>query len=122
MNYKKGLIAGLVYYAIMYIFVDMLMFTFGLGQQVVGILAMVIGIILIYLVGKNYYFSKKPKNFLKEGFVYGLYLFIVTIILEILLMVYAHAKELGWGWFTQPEMVAFYVIIFIAAIVTAKLK
>ena len=102
MDLKKIVISGIVYYAIIFLTYDLFMFgplvLEGMALMAVG---MVASIITAYMLARDYYFKKKPKNYLKEGIIYGLGIVVISTLIEVPVMVYGHAKDVGWAWYTQ---------------------
>jgi hypothetical protein len=119
---KKAIISAIVYYAILFLVISALMFgplKLGTAQTYVN---WIIDVVLIYLIGTYYYFTKKPSNYLKDGLMFGIVVSIITGLIEIPVMVYGFAADQGWAWLMTPEMLVSFILTLIAAVLTAKLK
>ena len=127
MDFKKIVFSGIIYYAIIFLTYDLFMFGPLIleGMALMGI-GMVASIITAYLLARDYYFKEKPKNYLKEGIIYGLGIAIISTLIEIPVMVYGHASDLGWAWYTNDgmiyAMIVGYIIVIATVTIAAKRK
>ena len=122
-NLKKSIISAVIYYAIIFLAVSLLMFgPVKLEGITLNITTWIISAISIYLLGTKYYFKTKSFSPFKDGLYFGLAVLIVAIIIEIPVMVYGFAADQGWAWFTQPKMIISYLLILVVAIYTAYRK
>ena len=119
---KRGILAGIIAYAIGFLVISATMFTPIWGTDASTYLNMAIVFIAVFLVANMFYFKKKPKNPLNEGAVLGLTMAIVAFLIEIPVMAYGFAAEMGLNWFAQWNILAGYVLSIIAAIVAAMQK
>lgn len=126
MDYKKLLGAGIIYYAIIYLAASILMFTFKIEGMMIAALLTIVSIVTLYLIADKYYFTKKPKNYLKEGLIFGIGVSIISFVIEAVTMVYGVASDVGWAWYTQNGMmytlIVGYIIVLIVSVFVAKRK
>ncbi|MEM5814576.1 MAG: hypothetical protein QXD77_02060, partial [Candidatus Aenigmatarchaeota archaeon] len=121
-NYKQAILAGVAFYAVVFLAISAMMFTPLWGSAIQTYLNMLVGIAVAYLVASFFYFKKKPKEPLKEGFLLGLVFAVLSIVIEIPVMVYGFAAQTGWAWFAQWNLWAGYALGIVACIVAAKMK
>ena len=119
---KKAVIAGVIFYAVVFLLISAMMFTPLWGTTVQTYLNMLVGIVVAYLVASMYFFKKKPKEPLVEGLYLGLVFAVLSILIEIPVMVYGFASQMGWAWFAQWNLWAGYVLGILACILAAKMK
>ncbi len=126
MNIKKLLASGVIYYAVIYLAASILMFTFKLDLLWQSIGISIINIVTAYLIASKYYFTKKPKSYLKEGILFAIGISVIGFLIEIITMVYGVVADQGWAWYTSNNMlygVLFgYVLVMVTSVVAAKLK
>ena len=125
MDCKKILEYGIVYYAIVYLAASIVMFTFGLEGTLSVIAITVVNMVTIYILA-NKYFTKKTKQYLKEGLKFGLGVSITAFIIEAIVMVYGVVAEQGWAWYTQNGMlygiITGYILIILISIFVLRIS
>ena len=123
LNLRKAIITSFMYYAVTFLLASMIIlipsFSAGILYNL-GVWAIIA--ITIYFLAINYYFTKKVRNPVNEGFMLGLVAVIFSILIEIPLMVYGFAANLGWAWFYQWELWAGSIVLILAAIYGAMNK
>jgi predicted membrane channel-forming protein YqfA (hemolysin III family) len=119
---KRAAIAGVIFYAVIFLIISAMMFTPLWGTETQTLLNILVGGVVAYLVASMYYFKKKPKEPVQEGLYLGLVFAAVSIIIEIPVMVYGFASQMGWAWFAQWNLFAGYVFGILACIFAAKMK
>ena len=87
-KFVKAIIIGLLYYAVALV-ID------GLGNSFVpdyvnfmSYVWWIVSATTIFLLTRYYYFRQKPKKPLADGFLLGILLAVITLIVEVLLIVY----------------------------------
>jgi hypothetical protein len=121
-NYKQALFTGVTFYAIIFLVTSAMMFTPLWGTLTFNYVSIVLGFALAYFLAKYFYFKKKPKEPLKEGLLLGLVVAAVSAVLEVPLMVYGYAAQIGWAWFAQWQIIAGYAVSVVACVLAAMSK
>jgi hypothetical protein len=96
LNLKKAVASAVVAYALMFLAASALMLWIA-DIMVYGTALFLALIVIIAVVTKYYYFEgvKKIKKPLEEGFGLGIVYMLVSIAMDIVLMVYGFAAEVG---------------------------
>lgn len=99
--------------------------TMPLGQMAMGVIIWIASIFMIYY-GSRWYFKKNaPKNKLMDGLMLGIFISVVSLVMEIMAMVYG----LQWGWekyqtllMAPTTMIGYLIFIVVPIIVAYKHK
>ncbi len=120
MDFPKAVIVALLYYAMAFL-ID------GLGNAFVPSYAnfmsyvwWIVSVAAIFLLTRHYYFGEKPKHPLKDGFLLGILIALITFIIEILLVVYGYG--MGWGIFLFWNVWFQYFLVVVSPIIAAITK
>lgn len=123
MNLKRGLISGLIVFAIVFLLASILMFVLYLSDLAFQIPMLIMGSLTVYLVTRYYYFKEgKVSSPIKEGIIVGILIAIVSFVLDIIVMVYGFAGDLGWAYFNNWSLISAYILTIFIPIVAAYMK
>ncbi|MFQ6009941.1 MAG: hypothetical protein ACE5J7_02360 [Candidatus Aenigmatarchaeota archaeon] len=118
-DYKKAVISGVISYAILFLIISALMGTPLWTSGYINYINLIIVFIVVFLVAQKYYFRGiKPKA--NEGLVLGIIMAIVAFLIEIPVMAYGFAADMGMNWFTQWNILTGYILTIIAALLASK--
>ena len=125
MNIKKAVISALVVYAVLFLVASVIMFSLGVTDDTVfGSIMVVISSVTVFLVVKEYYFKgMKFKNPLKEGLMLGIAMTVLAVLIDVVVMVYGFASDVGWGYFMSWHLVLGYLLgVVIPVLVAYRMK
>ncbi len=123
LDLRKAIITSFIYYAVTFLLASLVMIIPIFSAGICNNLAVwAITAITMYSLAMKYYFKKKVRNPVKEGFMLGIVALIFSILIEVPLMVYGFAANLGWGWFYQWELWAGAIVLILSAIYGAMQK
>lgn len=71
-------------------------------------------------MARYFYIGKKSKKYYVEGLVLGIVIVAMSILMEIPVMVYGFAADVGWSWFLMWEMWVSYLIVIVASVLALK--
>jgi hypothetical protein len=123
LNLKKAIASAVVIYALMFLIASALMLWLSdiMVYSVVMFLAL---IVVTVVVTKYYYFEgvKKIKKPLEEGFGLGIIYVLVSLALDVILVVYGFATEVGWAYIMSWDILLGYLVMLVTSIVVAYKK
>lgn len=121
MNIKKAIVSAIVLYATMFLVASALLFI--KNEIIFGSILITLSVVLTSLISKEYYFKGlKITNPIKEGFMLGLILVVIAILIDIPVMVYGFATD-GWNYFMSWDIIIGYILtLFIPIIPAYKAK
>jgi hypothetical protein len=125
MNIKKAVISSLVIYAVLFLVASVIMFSLGIVDDTVfGSIMVVLSSVTVFLVVKEYYFKgMKIKSPLKDGLTVGIFMTVLSVLIDVLVMVYGFASDIGWGYFMSWHLILGYLLgIAISVIVAYRMK
>jgi hypothetical protein len=118
MNLKKAIVSAIVLYAIIFLVASALLFI--KDDLVFGSIMVVLSAVLTFLISKLYYFKGmrvyKP---LKEGLMLGITLVVIIVLIEIPVMVYGFASQMGWNYFMNWHILLGYLLTLIVPVLVA---
>jgi len=118
MDIKRALIAAVISYAVVFLAISAMVAIQFTNNYVNIVLVTVVA----YLVASMYYFKSKSHEPLKDGFMLGIVMTVVAMVIEIPVMAYGFAADMGMAWFTQWNIIVGYVLVVVAAIAAAYMK
>ena len=118
MKIKKAIISAIILYAIMFLVASALLFI--QNETIFGSILIVLSVILTFLISKEYYFKgAKISNPIKEGLMLGIVLVIVAVLIDIPVMVYGFASQVGWNYFMYWHLQLGYLLTLVIPILVA---
>lgn len=118
----KAIVSGVVIYAVIFLVASVLMMSIA-DPTIFGTVTLLIAIILTIVVTKEYYFKGvKIKKPLEEGLGVGIVYVLVSFLIEIPVMVYGFAAEVGWNYFTSWHIALGYLAMLVVPIFVAYKK
>jgi len=122
MNLKKAIISAIFLYAIIFLVASTLLFI--KDENIFGSITLVVSAILMFLFSKEYYFrGMKVTDPFKEGLIFGIVVTVIIFLLEVLVMVYGFASDVGWNYFLSWHLIVGYLLnILIPILVAYKMK
>jgi uncharacterized membrane protein (DUF441 family) len=120
MNIKKAIISAIILYAVMFLVASALLSTIGQNDTIFGSILVVLSVTLTFLISREYYFKGvKVSSPIKEGFMFGIVLVIVAVLIDIPVMVYGFAAQSGWNYFMYWHLQLGYLLTLIVPILVA---
>jgi len=122
MNIKKTIISAIIQYAIIFLVASALLFI--KDETIFGSITLIVSVVLTFLISKYFYFKgMQISNPLKEGLMFGIAVTVIIFLIEIPVMVYGFASQMGWSYFMSWNLIAGYILtIIIPVIVAYKFK
>lgn len=123
LDLKKAVASAVVAYALMFLAASALMLWIA-DIMVYGTALFLALIVITAVVTKYYYFEgvKKIKKPFEEGLGLGIVYVLVSIAMDIVLMVYGFAAEVGWPYLMSWDILLGYLIMLVVPIVVAYKK
>jgi len=119
LDYKKALKSAVVLYALIFTFVSALMFY--VPQAFYNAVSVVMAAVLIFIVAKHYFKWYKPANPVASGLALGVTFAAVMFVLDVALMVYGFASQLGWSYFASYSQMVGYALTIVIPVLAAKM-
>jgi len=116
---KKAVKSAIVLYALIFTFASALMFYVPSAAYDYAALAAVA--LLTFIVAKHYFRMYKPANPICSGLALGVVFAVVMFVLDVLLMVYGFASQLGWKYFASTNQLLGYVLTIVVPVLAAKM-
>lgn len=118
MNIKKMIISAIIQYAVIFLVASALLFI--KDENIFGSITLVISAIVMFLISKEYYFKgMKISSPLKEGLIFGIIVTLIMFLIEVPVMVYGFAKDMGWSYFMSWHLIIGYALNIIIPIIVA---
>lgn len=121
LNWKKAIVSAVVFYAIVFLAATILMFSLSLAGDIFGAAMVVLVAILAVLLSKYYYF-KGMKAKPMDGLLFGIVMTVAAVLIEIPVMVYGFAKDMGWAYFASWHIMLGYLLVVIIPPILVYLK
>jgi len=118
MDLKKGIVSGIVYYAIIFLVASIIMQFTATTTILFDSLMWITTVVAIYLIVKNYY---KPKS-VKDAFMLSVLVAIIAFLIEIPVMVYGFAADQGWSYMMMWDLWIGYLLLLIVPALVVKFK
>lgn len=124
LNLKRAVVSAVVFYAMMFLLASVYMFVLGLAGDIFGAAMIVTDVVLIALLAKYYYFKPMNKNYVKpmDGLLFGIAVAVISVIIEIPVMVYGFAKDMGWMYFASWHIMLGYLLVALIPAAIAYMK
>jgi len=120
MKLGKAIVSGIILYAVIFLAASAML---TLSSTTFGFIMVILVAVLTFIVSKYFYFKgMQVANPVKEGILLGLALVIVMFIIEVPVMVYGFAKDLGWAYFNTWHIVLGYGLALITPVFAAPRK
>jgi hypothetical protein len=116
---KKAVKSAIVLYALIFTFASALMFY--VPSAAYDYAALVAVALLTFIVAKHYFRMYKPANLICSGLALGVVFAVVMFVLDVLLMVYGFANQLGWEYFASTNQLLGYVLTIVVPVLAAKM-
>jgi hypothetical protein len=122
MNIKKAVISAIVMYAIIFLVASALLFI--KDETIFGSIMIVLSAVLTFLVSKEFYFKgAKVSNPIKEGLLFGAIMVAIAILIDIPVMVYGFASQMGWNYFMTWHLIVGYLLgLLVPVLVAYRMK
>ncbi|MFH1622940.1 MAG: hypothetical protein ABIA12_00240 [Candidatus Aenigmatarchaeota archaeon] len=118
LDLRRALKSAVVLYALIFTFASALMFYVPFAALDYAVMLLVA--VLTFIVAKHYFNAFKPAHPMCNGLALGVVFAAVMFVLDVLLMVYGFASELGWSYFMTTSQIVGYAIIILAPVLAAK--
>jgi len=115
---RRALKSAVVLYALIFTFASALMFYVPLAALDYAVMLFVA--VLTFIVAKHYFKAFRPAYPICNGLALGVVFAAVMFVLDVLLMVYGFASEVGWDYFMSTNQLIGYAIIILAPVLAAK--
>ena len=118
MNLKKAIISAIILYAIIFLVASALLFI--KDENIFGSITLIVSAVVMFLISKEYYFKgMKVSNPFKEGLIFGIVVTVIIFLLEVLVMVYGFASNVGWNYFLNWHLILGYLLNIVIPILVA---
>ncbi len=112
MNWLKAIGYGIALFAVMFLAGSVVMFGVNLTGTAMSVVMLIIGIIVVYLLAKQYKIAS-----LSQGIQVGLVWLVVDALLEYLVIIQIFNKGNATGFYTPLLFVSYALIVIIPALV-----
>ena len=116
---QKALISAMMIYALIFLCSFVLMQVMAVDIYY-SIITTIFAALVAYAISRYYYFAgMKIKEPLTEGITFGVLATVVMFLIDVPLMVYGFAAEVGWTYFMQLHIMASYSLTVIIPVIAA---
>lgn len=120
-NWKRALVSTVVFYAIIFLWASVLMFVLAVPTDVFKVAMVVSGALVVALLAQYHFFKgARPKPI--DGLRFGAFVAVVSALLDIPILVYGFAKDLGWAYFASWDVLLGYAVVAVAPAVIIHLQ
>src|SRR4030042_1199416 len=118
MKLLKAILSAVVLYALIFLIASALLFI--KNGIIFGSIMVLFAAVLTFLVSKFLYFrGMAVTNAVREGLLLGIIFVVVMFVIEVPVMVYGFAKEMGWNYFLTWHLVVGYMLTLVVPILGA---
>ena len=118
MNLKKTIISAIIQYAIIFLVASALLFI--KDETIFGSITLVISVVVMFFISKDYYFKgMRITSPLKEGLMFGIIVTVIIFLIEVPVMVYGFAKDIGWSYFMSWHLIVGYILNLVIPVIVA---
>ena len=116
---RKAVKSAIVLYALIFTFASALMFY--VPPAAFNYASLLLVAVLTFVVAKHYFREYKTDCPLCSGFALGVVFAAVMFVLDVPIMVYGFARDMGWDYFMSTNQLFGYVLTIVVPVLAAKM-